>query len=214
MATVRMSDGLKNVMFRRLMQATPPKPMEDIPQQLADDVYALWLTTPLGNAINEIVATYPKDVVGKLFKKTDSVRVSGINGVPLWNRYVSDKPIYVPKDNGYSEFTISVNSNTPEALRIVAEIERITNENKARGEENTRVEREMRAMLDSAPTLNGVLKKYPFLRDITPPEALDTLKKKVVRQKKEVTEPELSDEAAAIQRRIKIGLVAQKVSGE
>lgn len=214
MATVRMSDGLKNVMFRRLMQATPPKPMEDIPQQLTDDVYALWLTTDLGKAINEIVVTYHKDVVEKMFKKTDSVRISGINGVPLWGRYTSGKPIYVPKDNGYSEFNISVHSDTPEALRIVAEIERIHAENKARGEENARVEREMRAMLDSAPTLNGVLKKYPFLRDVTPPEALDTLKKKVVRQKKEVVEQELSEEAAAIQRRIKVGLVAQKVSGE
>lgn len=214
MATVRMSDGLKNVMFRRLMSATPPKQMEDIPQQITDDAYALWLTTDLGKAISEITATYPKDVLDRMFKKTNSVRISSINHVNLWGRYTSDKPIYVPKDNGYSEFNISVYSETPEALRIVAEIERIHAENKARGEENARVEREMRAMLDSAPTLNGVLKKYPFLRDITPPEALDTLKKKVVRQKKEVTEPELSEEASAILRRIKIGLVAQKVSGE
>ena len=216
MATVRMSDGLKNVMFRKLSAATPAKQTVDVPQQLVDDIYNLWAQTPLGRACQEIVATYPEEVVSRILDTQSDVRVSSINGRSVWGRYTPPSgTVWVPRRSGYTDFTVSIENDTsPEATRIVAQLEAIQTENKARSEENSRIEKEMRAMLDSAPTLNGVLKKYPFLRDITPPEALDTLKKKVVRQKKEVVEPELSEEAAAIQRRIKVGLVAQKVSGE
>jgi len=213
MATVRMSDGLKDIMFRQMRKINPPKDQKNMPQSWADAAYKIWLTTEQGELVCEMAQ---RKLAREMFlKEVARIRVSSVNGETLWGTVGgnSTDKFYVPKDSGYTEFSIRLD-HCAEANWIAEAIRAHQAENKAISAENQRVEKEIMAMLNCAPTLNGVLKKYPFLRELVPAHVQSKLAEKVKRTKKE-EEPEVLDEdALAIQRRLKIGIIANKVSGE
>lgn len=213
MATVRMSDGLKDIMFRQMRKINPSKEQKNMPQSWADAAYKIWLTTEQGELVCEMAQ---RKLAREMFlKEVARIRVSSVNGETLWGTVGgnSGDKFYVPKDSGYTEFSIRIDCD--EANWIAEAIRAHQAENKAISAENMRVEKEIMAMLNCAPTLNGVLKKYPFLRELVPDHVKSKLAEKVKRVKKDDEEEATpDDEALAIQRKLKIGIIANKVSGE
>lgn len=213
MATVRMSDGLKAHMTRALRRINPPKDLKSARKEMAAEVYALWLESDEGKLVKEVVAL--GELGQKLFLDSrESVKILRINDESAYLEFTSPTgEVLVPKSKGYSEFNIRVNH--PDAEYLAQELRDLSEENKRIGEENRRVDAEIAAMLRSAPTLNGVLKKYPFLREVVPQEALDTLAKKAPRSAPK-PEPVTEEDQLSldIQRKLKVSIVAKRVGGE
>lgn len=202
MATVRMSHSLKASIRAKLMGLESFIPPE-YPEEADDIVKRAVMRLPLIQACKKVATEFPAQVAAEIVSPATAITIGKVRDCTFYRTLKVPDGTFLPKGR-MASFNLEGESCLSES-----EYERFKSLEMSWREECKNVNTKeaefyntVNAILECAPTLNGVIKKHPFIAYHVDAATLEKLKEKVVRKKEPKVEEPLSDQARLLRHKM------------